>query len=239
VVARFTGTHVPAAGAVTLSASVEEEADGFLGSALTTVSVTFAVVNGPTLCTATVSSNGPGAGTATCTTAALPVGSRAVTVTVGGPAYAGLVDVSAFTVAAPETGDAAGSGQIGLGDDLAFQAKAQKKGAPVGDVVHVYVSGTTAYVVSAPGLASLARSCTGGNPKVCTATIEASGASVTAIDVTTGVATAVPGTASIRVDALDGTPDRYAVAITGAVTHSIGTPASPVALTTGEVRIPS
>jgi hypothetical protein len=136
-------------------------------------------------------------------------------------------------------GDAAGSGQIGLGDDFAFQAQDSKKGAPGGDALHVFVSGSTAYVVSAPALTSLTRSCTGGNPKVCTVTIQASGASVTAIDLTTGVASAVPGTATIRVDATDGTPDRYAVAITGAVTYSLGTPASQVTVTAGEVRIPS
>ena len=240
VVARFTGTHVSAAGAVTLSASVTEDADGFLGSALATVTVTFAAVGGSNLCTATVSVNGVGTGTATCTTASLPVGSRAVTATVGGPSYTGLVDVSAFTVAAPESGDAAGSGQIGLGDDFAFQAKAGRKGAPpVGDAVHVFVSGSTAYVVSAPSLASLTRSCTGGNPKVCSATVQAGGATVTAIDLNTGAATPVAGTATIRVDATDNTPDRYAVTITGAVTYSIGPPPSHIALTRGVVRIPS
>jgi len=142
-------------------------------------------------------------------------------------------------IAAPETGDAAGSGQVGLGDDFAFQAKANKKGAPTGDAVHVFVSGSTAYVVSAATLTSLTRTCTGGNPKICSATVQAGGASVTAIDLTTGVATAVPGTASIRVDATDDTTDRYAVSITGAVTYSLGTPGSQVSLTAGEVRIPS
>jgi len=239
VVARFTGTHVSPAGPVTLSASLDEDADGFLGSALSTATVTFATLGGPNLCTASVSVTGPGSGTATCATAALPLGSRTVTVTIGGPAYTALVDVSAITVAAPDNGDGAGSGQIGLGDDFAFSAKAAKKGAPTGDAVHVFVSGATAYVVSAATLASLARSCTGGSPKVCSVTVQASGATVTAVDLTTGVATAVPGTATIRVDATDDAPDRYAVAITGAVTYSLGSPGSQVTLTAGEVRVPS
>ncbi|HZN19292.1 MAG TPA: tandem-95 repeat protein [Micromonosporaceae bacterium] len=249
VTARLTGAHLTLAASapVSLSASVTEEADGFLGSALASVQVTFRQVGGAVLCTVPVSVTGPGTGTATCSTGALGSASRAVIVSVSGPAYTGLVDVSAFTVAAPGTGDAAGSGQVGAGDAFGFRAVDPRKGAPTGDVVHVFVSGGTAYVVQSATLTSLTRSCTGGNPKVCTVTVAASGATTSAVDLLTGLVSAVPGTSAVRVDATDAAEpsggalpaDKYAVAITGATSYALGTPGSQLLVNVGNVRVPS
>lgn len=115
-----------------------------------------------------------------------------------------------------------------------------------GDAVHVFVSGGTAYVVQSSSLTSLSRSCTGGNPKVCTAIVQAGSATTTAIDLATGTASAVPGTSSIRIDATDAaepgdaTPaDRYAVAISGATGYALGTPESPLPIGYGNIRVPS
>jgi len=96
-------------------------------------------------------------------------------------------------------------------------------------------------------LISLSRSCTGGNPKVCTVTVQAGAASTQTVDLATGAVSAVVGVSALRIDATDAAepsgggvpPDRYAVAITGATPHAVGTPGSPVLLTQGNVRVPS
>jgi alpha-tubulin suppressor-like RCC1 family protein len=244
----FTGVHLTLGSGtpVDLSASVTEDNDGFLGSALASVQVTFQQVGGPVLCTAALTVGSPGSGTATCTTAALSTGSRAIVVSISGPAYAGLADVTVFTVAQPATGDGAGAGQVST-EDFGFLAKAVKKGGPAGDVVHVFVSGGTAYVVQSSSLTALSRSCTGGSTKVCTVTVQANAATTTTVDLTTGATTLLVGTSTVRVDAIDagepigpGVPaDRYAVAISGATTHTVGTPGAQLPITAGNVRVPS
>jgi hypothetical protein len=242
VTTTFTGVHLTlaASGSVLLSASVTEDADSTLGTALATTQVSFKQVGGGTLCTAQVSVSVPGTGTATCATGTLTTGSRAIVVASTGPSYAGPVDVAVFTVAAPATGDGAGAGTVGSSDDFGFQAKAAKKGAPLtGDAVHVFVLGGTAYVVQSSSLTSLARSCTGGNPKVCTVTVQAASAATSTVDLTTGVVTPVAGTSTIRVDATDAVPDKYAVSITGATPYSLGTPGAQIPVSAGNVRVPS
>ncbi|HCU51295.1 MAG TPA: hypothetical protein DGG94_16115, partial [Micromonosporaceae bacterium] len=246
VTVQFTGQHLSSS-AAQLIATVAEEADGFLGSALATAQVTFRQVGGGVLCSASVSVTTPGNGTATCTTAALGVGSRAIVATVSGPSYAGLADVSVFTIAVPVTGDAAGSGQVGTTDDFGFQAKPIKKEGPAGDVVHVFVSGGSAYVVQSNSLLSLSRSCTGGSQKICATTLQATGALTYQVDLTSGTEVALPGTSSIRVDATDAAepvngsvpPDKYAVSISGATTHTLGSPGSQLPISRGNIRIPS
>ncbi|MGH3646150.1 MAG: Ig-like domain-containing protein [Micromonosporaceae bacterium] len=243
VTARFTGQHLTLAAAapVQLTASVTEQADTYLGTTLATTKVTFTQVGGGILCTAMVSVSSPGTGTATCATASLPAGSRAVVVSVSGPSYAGPVDVTGFTVAAPATGDAAGSGQVGDADDFGFAVTAPKKGGPTGDAAHVFVSGNTAYVVRSASITSLTRSCTGGSQKVCTVTVIAGNASTVAVDLTTGAVSAVAGTSTIRIDATDpGAPsDTYAVAVTGGTTYTLGAPGAQQPLSYGDVRVPS
>lgn len=249
VTTRFTGAHLTlsASAAVELSALVTEDPDGYAGTALATTQVTFKQVGGGVLCTAMVSVSGPAAGTASCVTTTLGTGSRAIAVSAASPSYAGPVDVSALTVAAPVTGDAAGSGQVGASDDFAFQVKSSKKDAPSGDVVHVFLAGSTAYVVQSSSVTSLARSCTGGSQKVCTVTIQAGSASVSSVDLSTGAVAAVAAGAAIRVDATDAAepsggavpPDRYAVSITGPVPYTLGSPGAQLLISYGNVRVPS
>lgn len=246
---QFTGQHLTLATAssVQLSATVTEEADGFLGSTLAAAHVTFQQVGGAVLCSAPVSVAAPGTGTATCTTASLGTGSRAIVASIGSPSYAGLADVSVFTIAAPGVGDAAGSGQVAAADDFGFQVKAFKKDVVSGDAVHVFLSGGSAYVVQSSTLLSLLRSCTGGSQKVCATTVQATGASTFLINLTDGSVISLPGTSSIRIDATDAAEpvggnvpaDRYAVSITGATTHTIGAPGSQLLIGRGNIRIPS
>jgi hypothetical protein len=249
VTTRFTGRHLTlgTSGSVRLSASVTEAADGYLGTTLATTRATFTLLDGTVLCTAMVSVSAPGTGTATCTTPVLGVGSRAVLVTVDAPAYAGKADVTGFTVASPATGDAAGSGQVGSADDFAFHATGPKKGVPAGEAVHVFVDGGTAYVVRSTAITSLTRDCSGGSQKVCTVTLVAGSASTVAVDLQTGVVSAVPGTSTIQIDATDAAepigdgvpPDRYAVAISGDTAYTLGAPASQPLISYGNVRVPS
>jgi hypothetical protein len=245
----MTGRHLTLAAPspVQLTATVVEEADGFLGSALASAQVTFAQVGGPVLCSAQVSVSGPGFGSATCATASLGVGSRAIVATLVGPAYTSPADVAVITVATPGTGDAAGAGQVGQDDDFGFQAKASKKDGPTGDAVHVFVAGGSAYVVQSSSLTSLSRSCTGGSQKICSTTVQAANATTFIVDLSNGTVIAMPGTSSIRIDATDAAepaggstpPDRYAVAITGATTHTLGSPTAQLLIGYGNVRVPS
>lgn len=249
VTTRFTGRHLTldTSASVQLSASVTEQADGYLGTTLAATRVRFKLLDGTVLCTAMVSVSAPGTGSATCATAALGVGSRAVIATADAAAYAGKADVTGFTLAAPATGDAAGSGQVGSTDDFAFHVTAPRKGGPVGEAVHVFVDGGTAYVVRSTAITSLTRDCTGGSQKVCTVTVMAGSASTVAVDLETGAVSPVAGSSTIRIDATDAAeptadgvpPDRYAVAITGGTAHTLGTPATQPLISYGNVRVPS
>ncbi|HVF76406.1 MAG TPA: Ig-like domain-containing protein [Acidimicrobiales bacterium] len=244
VAVTVTGTHLTVTTASSapaeLSASVVEEADGHLGSSIATLDVRFDEVGGTTLCTAPVMLTSAGKGTAACSTAALPLGSRGVVATVVGASYGGPVDVSAFTVTQAVTGDAVGGGQVGSSDDFAFRARPVRRSTPAGEAVHVYRAVTDlgdgprlyAFVVRSTSLSGLANSCGGGKTKVCTTTVDAAGLSWTAIDVATGVAQPVTGAATMRITATDGTPDQYGVTI-----GSYTVPSSP--LSAGTVRIPS
>jgi len=77
--------------------------------------------------------------------------------------------------------------------------------------------------------------------------VQAGAASTQTVDLATGAVSAVVGVSALRIDATDAAepsgggvpPDRYAVAITGATPHAVGTPGSPVLLTQGNVRVPS
>ena len=250
--ATFTGTHLTTTSGtsapVTLKATVAEEADGNLGNGIATLQVKFSDTAGNLLCSSPVSLTEPGQGTASCTTASLALGSRAVVVSVTGASYKGPVDVGVFTIAQLPTGSAAGAGRIGT-DDFGFMARpGAKKAPPIGDAIHVFRDGSYAYVVQSSSLTSLSRSCTGGRDKVCTAAIGASGATTIAIELATGIDTPVAGPPSVlKVDATDvaepsgGTapPDTYAVHITGGTTYSLGTSALQVLINAGNIRVPS
>ena len=82
---------------------------------------------------------------------------------------------------------------------------------------------------------------------MCSAAIEAAGASTIAIELATGATTTVPGTSLLKVNATDvaepsggsAPPDTYAVDIIGDTTHSLGTPTGQLLINAGNIRIPS
>jgi len=244
-----TGTTSP----VVLTATVTEAADGTLGNALAGVPVTFRNLDGSVLCTATVPSPvAAGTGTASCTTAALPLGSRALVVTMSSPTYVARADVGVVVVAQAAAGTASGGGRVtDPGDsskaDFGFRAVPQRKGAPLGEVVQVYRTGTTASVLRSATLGALTTSCSTTKPRACTATLTASAMTQTTVDLTSGATASVAGTSAATVWATDAAepsttlpvpPDRYAVATTGAVPRSLGSSGSQQLLELGNVRIP-
>jgi alpha-tubulin suppressor-like RCC1 family protein len=217
---------------VTYTADLAEESDGTVAAQLAGTPVTFRRLDGSTVCTGTASPTVPGQARATCT-ASQPVGALPVVVSATSAAYTGPMSVGVVTVANAGTGLSSGAGRA-AGDAFGFQAKpAPKKGSPSGNLVHVVVSGGTAQVVSAATVTSYSAACA-GKPRVCQATIQASAATVSSVNLTTGAVTP-GGTAAIRMDATD--PNKYAVSVTGSVTRTIGTPAAPVVLDAGVVSV--
>lgn len=261
----FTGKHLTFAsdtsGNVQLAAVIAEEQDGSLGSGLSTLQVSFKRLSGTLFCSSSVSSSGVGQGTGSCTTSSLTLGSRVVIVSVSGASYHGEVDVGVFTLAKSSSGSAAGAGRIETDpndpltrDDFGFAASPVKKAPPSGDSIHIFRNladlGTGlrpyAFVVHSTTLDSLSRSCSGGKNKVCGATVIASDAATTVIDLSDGATTLIPGTSQIRSDATDFAepigssvpPDTYAVLITGSTAYSLGTPSAQLTITMGNIRIP-
>jgi hypothetical protein len=189
----------------------------------------------------------PGAGTASCSTPSLAVGSRAVVATVDGAAYDGLAGIGAFTVAQLPAGSAAGGGRVTSGDvtdEFAFQVKPPvRKAPPTGDALHVYRVGSTAVVVRTTSLASMGKTCTSGKSKVCTVTVDGTAGARRVVDLVTGTDVAVGGSPSITLRARDvaepagAGADTYTATIGDPDNHAMGTAGSPVPLSSGNVRI--
>jgi hypothetical protein len=257
VVVRFSGRSLTltsaASSAVTLSATVTEAADGTLGTAMAGMPVTFKDLSGSVLCTTTVPAPVTGGvGTATCTTAALALGTRVVVVSVSSPTYVGKVDVGTVVVAQPTAGTASGAGRVtDPGDstkvDFGFRVLPQRKGAPLGEVAHIYRTTTTAYVLRTSTPGSLTVTCSTSKTRVCTATATASSLTSTSVDLATGATAAVSGVSSITLWATDAAepssavpvpPDKYAAAVTGAVTRAVGSSSSQLPIELGNVRTP-
>lgn len=231
---------------VALAATVAEEADGALGMGTATLQVTFTQVGGGVLCSAPVSGTVPGQGVATCTTASLGLGSRAVIAKVTSAKYSGPVDVGAFAVAQTPSGSGVGGGRVvdgGSTDDFAFQAKPVRKAPPAGDALHVRRAGGTAFVNHTTTLTSLTAGCSGGKTKVCATTVEGSSAARWQVDLATGAVTSPGGTSTLRLDATDAAEpdgsgvDRYAVTLGAPDSYSLGAPASQLLLSAGNVRV--
>jgi hypothetical protein len=220
---------------MTYTAEIAEESDGTFAGSLSGTQVTFKRLDGTTVCSATASDTGPGRARAACT-ATQPVGALPVVVTATNPAYTGPSAVGVTTVAKTGAGYSSGAGATS-GDTFGFQAQPPpKKGQPSpGNVVHVAVVGTTAYVVSSGTLATFTSACTGNKTRVCSATVTASAASVTTVNLTTGLSSPPGGSAAVRVDVV--APDRYAVSVTGSVTRTIGTPTAPVVIDSGSIVV--
>ena len=80
---------------------------------------------------------------------------------------------------------------------------------------------------------------------MCSAAIEAAGASKIAIELATGIVEALPGTSLLEVNATDvaepsaasAPQDTYAVEITGDTTYSLGT-AGQLLINAGNIRVP-
>jgi alpha-tubulin suppressor-like RCC1 family protein len=212
--------HVVVSGAsssVTYVADLAEEADGTYAGALSGVAVTFKRLDGTTICTGGVSSTGPGTARATCT-ATQPVGALGVLVSAASASYTPRWDVGVVTVANPGTGFASGAGRV-AGDAFGFQVRPQKKGPPLGNLVHVVGSSGVVTVAESSAVSSLSTTCTGGgSDKVCTVTIDAPSATARTVDLATGVVTAA-GAASMTVTA-SGT-DRYGVVLAGVAPRSL------------------
>lgn len=216
---------------VTYTADLAEESDGTFVGSLSGTPVTFKRLDGTTVCTASASETGPGRARASCS-ASQPVGPLPVVVSASNAAYAGLASVGVATVAKTGTGFASGAGSV-QGDAFGFQAQpAPRKGVPSGKLVHVVVSGPTAQVVSG-ALSTFTSGCT-TKPKVCSATVTASSATVTTVNLSTGAPSA-GGTAALRIDATQ--PNKVALASSGSVVRTIGTPAAQVVLDMGAVLV--
>lgn len=223
------GTSTP----VTLRATIAEPADG-TPAVLSGATVAFHEVGGGTLCTATVSGSAAGSATASCTTAALPVGSRAVVLDAGAPSHTDAVGVGAFAV-----GDAGttvlGAGRVGSADHFAFAVRPAARKAPAsGTAIHVYDSGGAAIVVGG-AVGGLTTSCTKGKGATCQASISAAGTFRRSIDLETGFESILLGTASMDLTAVDASPDLYRVVLGAPDGHTTGP--TPVALTAGSVKV--
>lgn len=240
-------TTTGSSAAAPLAAVVTETPDGSPGSALGGVQVSFRHLGGAVLCSATAVPGPAGQATATCTAPALAIGSRALIVSTSSSRYAGPVDVAVSTVAKVGSGSAAGAGRVGGSDGFGFQAVPVRKGAPVGDAIHIYRANGYAYVVRSSSLTSLTVACTSGKARTCSATVQAGGATTTPVLLGDGTPGSPTGSAQIRVDATDVAepvggsvpPDRYAVAVTGPSAYTLGSPTGQVLLTGGNIRIPA
>ncbi len=242
-------TTTGSSAAAPLAATLSEAPDGSLGNALGGVQVSFRHLGGPVLCSATAVPGVAGQATAICTAPALALGSRAIIVSTTSNRYSGPVDVAVSTVAQAVTGSAAGAGRVGASDSFGFQAVPARRGAPTGDSIHVYRANGYAYVVRSSTITSLTVTCTSGKTKTCSATVQASGATTTPILLGDGTVASPTGNSSLRVDATDVAepsgatvpPDRYAVAVSAGstTTYLLGTPASQVLITAGNVRVPT
>ncbi|MDQ4053655.1 MAG: Ig-like domain-containing protein, partial [Actinomycetota bacterium] len=206
--------HVVVSGAsssVTYVADLAEEADGTYAGALSGVAVTFKRLDGTTICTGRVSSTGPGTARATCTSTHV-VGALGVLVSASSASYTPRWDVGVVTVANLGTGFASGAGRA-AGDPFGFQVRPQKRGSPIGNLVHVVGSSGVVTVVESSAASSLSTTCTGGGSnKVCTVTIDAPAAKARTVDLDTGTVTTA-GAASMTVRA-SGT-NRYGIVLTG------------------------
>ncbi|MDQ3758271.1 MAG: hypothetical protein M3394_10530, partial [Actinomycetota bacterium] len=140
------------------------------------------------------------------------------------------------------TGSAAGGGRVvdgGAVDDFAFQAKPLRKGATEGDAVHVRRAGGLAVVNASDTLTALARSCSGGKAKTCSAVIDGSSATRWQVDLADGTVTPLAGTSTLRVEATDAAEpdgtgaDRYGIAIGAPDGYSL----SSLLLSAGNIRI--
>ena len=226
----LTGTASPT---LTLTADLAEQADGSLGNALAGTTVTFRRLSGTTLCTASASGTSVGNARASCTATGL-TGAVPVLVTATSSSYAGPGDVGVQTVAPTGAGTAAGAGRVGSvasGDDFGFAAQPAKKGGPTGSLAHVVSNGGTATVVAATSLSSLSTTCS--SSKVCKATIGAT-AQVSTVDLTTGLVTPA-GSASVTQWPVE--PNRYAVSVSGGLTRTLGSAATPVLIDFGSIEI--
>jgi alpha-tubulin suppressor-like RCC1 family protein len=214
---------------VTYTADLTEEQDGSYVGSLSGATVRFARLDGSTICTGSIASTGAGKARATCS-ATQPLSALAVVVTVTSAVHTPRADVGVVSVANAGTETASGAGRVG-GGAFGFMARAARRGAPTGTLVHVVVGSGQATVVEATTLASYTTSCTGGGAnRVCTATINGPSAGARTVDLATGdVAAPVPAT--IRVTA-SGT-NRYGVLLTGPAPLDLPL----TVITSGSVRV--
>jgi alpha-tubulin suppressor-like RCC1 family protein len=251
-------TTTGTAAAAQLTAVVTEAADGSFGSALGAAQVRFTDLAGAVLCTAGVSTSTPGRGTVACTTAALPLGSRALVATLLTTSYAADLDVAALAVATLPAGSAAGGGAVADGSgqrtDVAFRAVPVRK-AFTGDALQVFRQAATlegvareyAFVVSSGTISSLTRACTTKAPKTCSTTLQATGGTTRAVNLTTGAVLDLAGDTAVRIDATDRVEpsgatapyDLVATLVTGPRPFSVGSPADQRPLVSGNIRIPA
>jgi len=223
----------------TLVADIAEEADGVFGGALSSVVVSFRNADGTLLCSATAAPTTAGKARAQCSTS-LPVGARAVVLTATSASYTGLADVGVVTHANTASGNA--SAALGSGGrDAGFQAVPVRRAAPTGNAVVVVPAFGGLAILETSTLTSLEISC-GGKPKTCGATLLAVNATLRPVDLVTGTVGAPMGTADLRLDTRDlAEPgvgvDTWALAVTGGITDSLGTPTSQVPIGYGNVRI--
>ncbi|MGH9197186.1 MAG: hypothetical protein ACRD1T_15790, partial [Acidimicrobiia bacterium] len=138
-------------------------------------------------------------------------------------------------------------------DDFGFRATPVKKSAPTGEAVHVYRDfadlgdGLKAYafVIRTSSLSALSTGCSGGKNKVCSLVLEGGSSNAKAVDLATGALISPAGTSQLRIDATDVAepsggsvpPDTYAVSISGMFSYSLGTSASQLPITAGNVRV--
>jgi len=233
----FAGTHVTSTSGtsapVVLRATIAEPSDG-TPAVLSGATVSFDELGGGTLCTATVSGPAAGSVTASCTTAPLAVGARAVVLDAAAPSHTDAVGVGAFAV-----GDAGttvlGAGRVGGADHFAFAVRPAARKAPAsGTAVHVYGSGGAAIAVGG-AVGALTTSCTKGKGATCQASIAAAGTSRRSIDLETGAESILFGTTPMQLTAVDASPDLYRVVLGAPDDHTTGS--SPVALTAGSVKV--
>lgn len=232
-------TSAGATTTATLVADVAEEADGSFGGALSSVQVSFRNADGTLLCSAAAAPTTAGKGRAQCS-ASIPVGARAVVLTATSPTYAGQADVGVATHANVPAGSAAAA-LAGSGRDAGLAAVPVRRAAPTGNAVVVVPAFGGLAIVEASSLTSLASSC-GGKPKTCAATVLATGATIRTVDLGTGAVSPPSGSVDLRLDLADlaepGTgTDTWALALSGGIVDSLGTPTAQVPIGSGNVRV--
>jgi hypothetical protein len=178
----FTGTHVTTTSSTTASAVLKArllESDSSPGS-LAGLGVTFRdVATGAVLCTTSVGGPAVGSTDVACTASALDLRARAVVVTVNGSSHSADAAIGAFVLTGTSStvhgaGDVDGASSR---DHFAFEVRpgSGRKVAPVGSVVHARSTPAGFDVVIADAQLSSSTTCTRTKPKVCTATVAASG----------------------------------------------------------------